>query len=98
MDLQSIKDFISKMNKVGVPLPLIRDPKTGLGSVSLTLVFLSSLYIQLALLNSAAQIFKGVDITNALYWHGMALALYFGRAIKKDGSKVDISGEPPKAE
>jgi hypothetical protein len=32
-----------------------------------------------------AQMFKGVDIVNALYWHGMSLALYFGRSFKKEG-------------
>ena len=72
------------LNKYGIPLPMIRDPKTGLGSVSLTLVFLSSIYVQLALINAFAQFFKGVDIVNALYWHGMSLALYFGRSFKKE--------------
>lgn len=99
MSLQDVRDFISRMNKAGVPMPLIRDSKTGQGSVSLTLVFLSSLYVQLALLNSFAQLFKGVDIINALYWHGMCLSLYFGRSFKKDGNKMDISGEDkPKSE
>lgn len=77
--------MFKKLNKYGIPLPMIRDPRTGLGSVSLTLVILSSVYVQLALLNMFAQMFKGVDIVNALYWHGMSLALYFGRSFKKDG-------------
>lgn len=82
--------FLNKLNKKGIPVPTVKDPKTGLGSVSLTLVFLSSIYVQVALLNSFAQIFKGVDIVNALYWHGMSLALYFGRSINKDGSRIQI--------
>jgi len=82
--------FLNKLNKKGIPVPTVRDPKTGLGSVSLTLVFLSSIYVQVALLNSFAQIFKGIDIVNALYWHGMSLALYFGRSINKDGSRIQI--------
>lgn len=73
-----------------MPLPMIRDPRTGLGSVSLTLVFLSSIYVQLALLNMFAQMFQGVDIVNALYWHGMSLALYFGRSFKKDENGVSL--------
>ena len=77
--------MFKNLNKYGIPLPMIRDPRTGLGSVSLTLVFLSSIYVQLALLNMFAQMFKGVDIVNALYWHGMSLALYFGRSFKKEG-------------
>ncbi|CAB4124486.1 hypothetical protein UFOVP53_4 [uncultured Caudovirales phage] len=97
MSLQDIRDFISRMNAKGVPLPLIRDSKTGIGSVSLTLVVLSSIYVQLALLNSFAQFFKGVDIQNALYWHGLCLTLYFGRSFKKDGNKVEVSGDDTKA-
>ena len=73
---------------------MIRDPRTGLGSVSLTLVFLSSIYVQLALLNMFAQMFQGVDIVNALYWHGMSLALYFGRSFKKEGD-VSLEKEEP---
>lgn len=95
--LDKIKEFVNKMNAAGVPMPMVRDSKTGQGSVSLTLVFLSSLYVQLALLNSFAQFFKGVDIQNALYWHGLCLTLYFGRSFKKDGNKVEISGDDTKA-
>ena len=50
--------MFKKLNKYGIPLPMIRDPRTGLGSVSLTLVILSSVYVQLALLNMFAQMFK----------------------------------------
>ena len=88
-----LKEQIDKLNKYGVPLPMIRDPKTGLGSVSLTLVFMSSIYVQLALLNTFAQMFQGVDIVNALYWHGMSLALYFGRSFNKEGG-ISLEKDP----
>jgi hypothetical protein len=91
--LPKIKNGLTYLNKHGIPLPMIKDPKTGLGSVSLTLVFLSSIYVQLALLNMFAQMFKGVDIVNALYWHGMTLALYFGRGFSSrspDGNESSI--------
>lgn len=91
-----IKDTVARFNKYGIPLPMIRDPKTGLGSVSLTLVFLSSLYVQLALLNMFAQMFKGVDIVNALYWHGMSLALYFGRSFKKEEDLISLDDKVSK--
>jgi hypothetical protein len=97
MDFKEVRAWISKMNSMGLPMPMVRDPKTGASSVSLTLVFLSSVYVQLALLNSFAQMFKGVDITNALYWHGMCVALYFGRSYKKDGNKAEL-GDAPKSE
>lgn len=85
-----MKKLLDKLNKDGIPIPMVRDPLTGKGSVSLTLVFLSSIYVQLALLNMFAQMFKGVDIVNALYWHGMSLALYFGRSFSnKDDLKIE---------
>jgi len=90
--LEKLKTLLDSFNKLGLPLPLIRDPKTGGGSVSLTLVFISSIYVQLALLNSIALIFKGVDVTNALYWHGICVSLYFGRTIRKEKDKVSIGG------
>jgi hypothetical protein len=92
-----IKELVARLNKYGIPLPMIRDPKTGLGSVSLTLVLLSSVYVQLALLNMFAQMFQGVDIVNALYWHGMSLALYFGRSFKKEGGMSLDSDEMTEA-
>src|SRR5690606_26261190 len=86
------KIFID-MNKKGIPIPLARDDAKDRGCVALTLVWISSVYVQLALLNSIANIFKGVDIVNALYWHGMCLALYYGRSYKKDGNKVEMGGK-----
>ena len=80
----SFKKFIERMNKYGVPVPTARDPKTGLGSVSFSLVCVSSLIVVFALLNMFAKLVQGVDVVNALYWNGMCLALYFGRSHKKD--------------
>lgn len=97
MDLKEVRAWIAKLNSLGIPMPMVRDPKTGASSVSLTLVFLSSIYVQLALLNSFALMFKGIDVTNALYWHGMCVALYFGRSIKKDGNKTEL-GDNTKSE
>lgn len=34
-------ELVRGMNEKGIPLPLVRDPRIGSGSVSLTLVFLS---------------------------------------------------------
>jgi hypothetical protein len=82
------KDFIENMNKKGIPLPMARDPRTGQGSVSLTLVWISSIYVQLALIGRITTALKGVDIQNSLYFFGMCSALYFGRSINKDGLSI----------
>jgi hypothetical protein len=36
------KEIITKMNSSGIPAPTVRDPKTGLGSVTCTLVVVSA--------------------------------------------------------
>jgi hypothetical protein len=88
-----IRAFIRRMNEKGIPAPMVTDGTTGKPSVTLTLVVVSAFYVQLALLNSFAAVFKGVDVTNALYWHGMALAAYLGRRVSGDGKKLEIDGD-----
>lgn len=87
---EKIKQFISKMNEKGIPVPMIRDPKTGIGSVTLTLVFISANVVLVSLLNSFANIFKGVDVANSLAWFSICLASYLGRKMQKDGNKIEI--------
>lgn len=47
------QEWIGSLNKAGIPVPTIRDPKTGQGSVSLTLVFLSFNLCVLSILGKA---------------------------------------------
>jgi uncharacterized membrane protein YphA (DoxX/SURF4 family) len=46
MDLNSLKDrwiaFINRMNRLGIPVPTVRDPKTGKGSITAALVVFSA--------------------------------------------------------
>lgn len=77
--LDKIKAFIVRLNQMGIPIPLVRDPKTSTGSVSLTLVFISANVVLIGLLGKMASFFGGVDLTQAIYWFGICCALYFGR-------------------
>lgn len=81
------------MNQAGIPMPLLRDPKVGVSSLSFTLVVVAALNVQLALINLFANFVKGVDVTNALYWFGMCSALYFGRSIVSSKDKIEINAE-----
>jgi len=36
------REFVDKMNSAGIPLPMVRDPKTKEGSVTVSLVVMSS--------------------------------------------------------
>lgn len=81
--LEKLKDFINKLNEKGIPFPMVRDPTTGKSSVSLTLLFVSSLHVQLALINKFAKIFDGLDIDNSLEFFIICSGLYFGRSLSK---------------
>lgn len=84
------------MNEHGIPAPLFR--ADGKPSITATLVIVSSFVVLLSLLNSAAAIFKGVDVTNALYWNGLCIGAYLGRKVTGDGKKIEITSEDKKEE
>lgn len=94
MSLKDIKEkwksFVGKMNELGVPLPTVRDPKTGKGSISLTLVFISFNMVLLGLIGKATALFGGIDISQALNLFYACAALYWGRKLSKDGDKTTI--------
>ena len=78
------KKFVSDMNSKGIPLPLVRDPKTERGSVSLTLVFLSFNLVIIGLMGKYAKMLEGVDVGQAITLFSVCSALYFGRKLSKD--------------
>ena len=91
--MTNFKEFIEKMNRLGIPVPTARDPETGRGSVTFTLVCVSGGIVAIGLLNSFANVFKGVDMMNALYWHGLALGAYLGRKITAGKGKVSLESK-----
>jgi len=91
MDIQTkVKNFIASMNAKGVPLPMLRDPKSGVASVSLTMLFISFNVVLIGLLGKLAGKFGGIDIQSALYWFMVCAGLYFGRRVG-DG-KTELKG------
>ncbi len=84
---------------------MVKDPKTGMGSVSLTLVFISSIMVILGLVGKWSGRLGTIDINNSLEFFYASSALYFGRNWKKGGASEDLSeeeeensGEPSKVE
>ena len=77
----------------GIPIPYIREPKTGQPSVSLTLVVISSGFVMLGLLGKFAKVVDGVDMQSALYWAFGCYSLYFGRKLSGDGKKLEIESK-----
>lgn len=86
--------FVSKMNSKGVPLPLLRDPKTGVASVSLTLVFMSFGIVLVGLIGKYSRALDGIDLSQALNLFYACGALYFGRSIVSKGVAVPVNSDP----
>lgn len=85
---QKLIEFVDAGNMKGVPVPMVRDPKKGRGSVSLTLVFISFNLVLFGTLGKFTNLVGDVDLTNALWLFGVCASLYWGRSFKgdKDGN------------
>lgn len=77
--LDKLKQFAKQLNSLGIPLPLVRDPKTGIASVSLTLLFISSIYVQVGLIGKYSKLLDGIDLNQAMNFFLISAGLYFGR-------------------
>lgn len=90
MDTSSFKEkwlqIVRGLNERGVPMPTLRDPKTGVGSVSLTLVFLSFNFCLIAMIGKWAGKLGGIDPSQALNLFMVCAGLYWGRKFQRDAS------------
>lgn len=89
--IEKWKQFVSDMNSKGVPVPMIRDGKSGRGSVSLTLVFISFNVWLVSIIGKAAGALGGMDPSQTLNMFMVCSGLYFGRKFQKDSDgKVSL--------
>lgn len=95
--MEKIKQFLKKLQDLGLPLIWLRDPVNKQPSVSLSIMMISFLIVILSLINIFANIVKGVDISNSMYLFIITSGLYFGRSIvRKDdkGNSMDLTIKP----
>lgn len=71
------------MNSKGIPVPMIRDPKSG-ASVSLTLMFISFNIWLVSIIGKAAGALGGMDPNQTLNMFMACAGLYFGRKFQRD--------------
>lgn len=88
-------DLVNLANSKGLPLPTIRDPKTGMGSISLTLVVLSFNIWVASIIGKVASDAGGINPDQTLNMFLACAGLYFGRKFQRDGNKVDFTSLPP---
>lgn len=81
--------FVNFCTKKGIPVPVIRDPKTNKPSVSLTLLVVSSGIVIFGLFNKVAKLVDGVDMNSALSFFYSSASLYFGRKMSDISNKKE---------
>jgi hypothetical protein len=83
-----IKELLKSSNEHGVFIPLLRNKTEP--SVSLTLLFISSIFVILSLL----QLFK-INFFESLAWYLTSAVLYYNRSAKvtKDGFEISSNKE-----
>jgi hypothetical protein len=83
-----LSNLIKQWHEKGIPLPLVRNH--GTGSVSLTLLWLSSIVVILALFKIGQ-----LNFFESLAWHVTSAVLYYNKTAKisKDGVEISSSKE-----
>jgi hypothetical protein len=79
-------------------MPLLRDNKTGKGSYTLTMFWMSFNLSIILLAGKVTKLVGDVDYSNVLWLLGLTGSFYLGRKIQGDGKKMTIEQEESDAE
>jgi len=96
--IQKIKEFVIKLNEIGVPLPMLRDPKTDKASFTMTLTFISFNTALLGQIGKVTKYLGEVDLTQANYLFLICLGAYLGRKMQNDGANKTVTLEKEEKE
>jgi hypothetical protein len=107
--VQKWKDLVDTANSKGIPMPMVRDPKSGLGSITATLVVVSSglcaisILMMLAVflskmtafftLNDATFNIMKEAFSSSMQFFIAAIGAYLGRKMQKTGNDVVLEKE-----
>jgi hypothetical protein len=94
--MKRIKKLMEKINREGIPLPMLTDPKTGLGSVSLTAFFISFNVYLLGMLTRWAGYLGGIDMNWAQNLLVLTAGLYFGRKLTSKDGNIELGTKKKK--
>lgn len=94
MIIDKISKKLDDSNSNGVPIPTLRDPQTGKGSITLTMWFITFNIAIITLIGRVTKILDGVDYDSVLWLFGITGGFYLGRKVQKkaDGS-LEIGGK-----
>ncbi len=96
--LEKIKNWLTKANEQGIPLPVLRDK--GVGSYTLTMYFISFNLAAFTLLGKVTKLVGDVDYNNVLWLYGLSSSIYLGRRYQKSkdggmelGDEINKNGD-----
>jgi hypothetical protein len=81
-----LSSLVKAAHEKGIMIPLIRNH--GVGSVSLTLLWISSIVVILALFKVGK-----VEFWESLAWHVTSAILYYNKSAKISKDGIEISGD-----
>lgn len=89
--IDKVKTFIFNLNEKGIPIPLLRDPKTDAPSVTMTMMIVAFSIAVAGLIGKLTKFLGDVDVSGANYLFLTAAGLYLGRKMSGDTKKTELS-------
>jgi len=78
--MEQFKAFLFKLNEIGIPLPLLRDPIKKSPSVSLTMLIITFLLTFIGIIGKMGNVID-INVDQAMNLFSVCSILYFGRSI-----------------
>jgi len=86
---EKLKQLLLKLNRDGIPIPLLRDPKSGMGSISFTLTIVSATIVAVGLVLNSTKLVE-INVSDAEYWFMACAGLYFGRNMSTNSATKTV--------
>ena len=80
------RKLVADCNRLGLPIPVLKEPKSQEGSVSLTLVFISFNLCVAGIIGKWSGSLGGVDVNSAFNLFIACAGLYWGRRIGRNAN------------
>ena len=90
--MEKLKELFRRMDELGIPLPMLRDPKSGASSVTLTMMVISFNIVAFGLIGKYTKNLD-IDMSQAMYLFMTTSGLYLGRKMQSDSSKKTVNLE-----
>ena len=91
---QKIVSLLNQSNQSGIPIPMLKDPKSGQGSVTLTMFWLAFNISALALVGKITNYLGGINYNDTLWLLGICGSFYLGRQLQVSASGVASDAAP----